>query len=497
SEEGEKSEEGEGGTTVINEVLMEPVTGAIGGPIHDRVCSLQLKIPPELTVLCDLISSSDPSKRQVDVTAICDPGAGRSYWISSDDCETTFPTEPTNRWVELADGSKCAINRKIRVHVSLKKPEAATVGPVEFLVLPYEQSRLGGSYRLLIGRDLGGYLGLQLDLGKGLVSVGDGRTEEHRGALSDSQSGDECDLLRYLGVDAPGVVAQPEPIASDTHLVPELTEELQQVSERVIGEVASSGTIKSPELPGYRLYARELAAGDIRDCAQQRAAIFVELPPVTGSVPRVQRYAHSLYTKLSSEHQATYGKLIDDFVQRQWWWSERDIPDSVKSRQRLPESPCFLTQLTRKPRLVVDCRVVNAALGRASSLKIKVTAQLLSIRADGSCCLLTADVQQAFYRCRVTNYLIPLLTAVGLFFSLRVIFGLNGGAGILQLGLGEIVEKAVRSFASLEWVQKAFCSHLYMDDWTAHGSDLRTVLHLFALTIFCMLLFGFASQLAK
>ncbi|EER01921.1 hypothetical protein Pmar_PMAR024110, partial [Perkinsus marinus ATCC 50983] len=201
--------------------------------------------------------------------------------------------------------------------------------------------------------------------------------------------------------------------------------------------------------------------------------------------------------KLSSEHQAIYGKLIEDFVQRQWWWSEQDIPDSMEGRQRLPESPCFLTQLTRKPRLVVDCRAVNAALGRASSLKIKVTAQLLSIRADGSSCLLTADVQQAFYRCRVTNYLIPLLTAVGLYFSSRVIFGLNGGAGILQIGLGEIVDKAVRSFANLKWVQKAFSSHLYMDDWTAHGSDVLTILHLFALTIYCMLLFGFASQLAK
>ncbi|KAF4647012.1 hypothetical protein FOL47_005238, partial [Perkinsus chesapeaki] len=78
-----------------------------------------------------------------------------------------------------------------------------------------------------------------------------------------------------------------------------------------------------------------------------------------------------------------------------------------------------------------------------------------------------------------------------------VIFGLNGGAGILQLGLGEIVGTVVRQFANLEWVQNAFCNHLYMDDWTAHSSDISLALHLFALTIWCMLLFGFASQLAK
>ncbi|KAF4646675.1 hypothetical protein FOL47_005813, partial [Perkinsus chesapeaki] len=181
------------------------------------------------------------------------------------------------------------------------------------------------------------------------------------------------------------------PMGFEAHLVPKLTGELQRVGESVLEEVVGRGSIKSPELPGYRLYARELAQDEIKDCAQQKAAIFVELPTVSGSVPKVQRYAHSLYSKLSSQHKETYGRLIDDFVQRHWWWSEDGIPDDIKSRSRLPESPCFLTQLTRKPRLVVDCRAMNASLGRVSSLRIKVTAQLLSIRVEGSCCLLTAD----------------------------------------------------------------------------------------------------------
>ncbi|KAF4650761.1 hypothetical protein FOL47_000877, partial [Perkinsus chesapeaki] len=179
--------------------------GGIDEASFDKVCSLQLEVPPELTVHCDLISSKDPSKRLTDVMAICDPGAGRSYWILADDCEAILPTETTTRWVELADGSRCSINRKVEVHLALKRPTAPTVGPVEFLVLPYEQSRVKGNYRLLIGRDLGGYLGLQLDLGTGTVSIGVGT--HGAGKLLDESSSDldGCDILGYVGVDTPGV----------------------------------------------------------------------------------------------------------------------------------------------------------------------------------------------------------------------------------------------------------------------------------------------------
>ncbi|EER20368.1 hypothetical protein Pmar_PMAR010102 [Perkinsus marinus ATCC 50983] len=398
-----------------------------------------------------------------------------------------FHRIPTAVWVGLADGSRCSITEMIAVVVTVRKPLEASLGPVNVSVLPNHERN--SETCMLIGRDLGAALGLCLDLGAGVV-----RSAEKS---ADEPIVDNSDFVRYVDQLSATTAAQPRLVDACTteYLTPSLPEDLSKKVKALINRSVAEGFFQEPTLPGYRLAFRNLSKEDKPDCVEQVAALFVDLPDTPIATAKSRLYALHAYKKLAEGQKSVYSKLIEAYVARGFW---RPVSgDEVTStRITLPPCPCFVTNWERKPRVVLDCRPVNQALGKVSSPRVIPWTLILAMRLQGDVVLLQGDCEAAFYKCRLLRHTVLIQAATGLFECLRVSFGLHFGPGSLTTGIHRI-ETSIRNVLTELWPLVNMVIRWYVDDLVMSADDVAIAVAGFAMVIYALLLLGFSAQMAK
>ncbi|KAF4714303.1 hypothetical protein FOZ62_026353, partial [Perkinsus olseni] len=485
--------------------------------LNDHQHTVFLETPPELSILLDITDAtlspsahglSRPPGQLSGVRAVVDSGAGKSYitfgYSAHRSSESKgFHKIPTAVWVGLADGSRCSITETLSLFVTVKEPPEVTLGPVKVSVLPNHEKT--SETRMLIGRDLGAALGLCLDLSTGTV---------RRAAIPPGEPvAEEADYIRYVEQLEAVTTAQPrlkEDQASG-YLKPLLPGDVRQKAEAVVQRLVALGDFQDPALPGYRLSFRRLAHGEDPDCVEQLAALFIDLPETPMAEVRSRLYAQHAYNKLTCEQKAIYAKLIDAYVVRGFW---RAVGPGGTSTHRipLPPCPCFVTNWERKPRVVLDCRPVNRALGKVSSPRVIPWTLVLSMRLQGDLLLLqgdceaafykcrllrhAGDCEAAFYKCRLLRHAVLIQAAIGLFECVRVSFGLHFGPGLLTTGVHR-VEQQIRDLIIGLWPLVNVVIRWYVDDLMMSADDAITAVAAFAVVISVLLLLGFTAQMAK
>ncbi|KAF4648834.1 hypothetical protein FOZ61_002110, partial [Perkinsus olseni] len=167
-----------------------------------------------------------------------------------------------------------------------------------------------------------------------------------------------------------------------------------------------------------------------------------------------------------------------------------------EGKECLPASPIFLAQLEKKPRLVLDCRGVNQSLGGVSSSRRATSDVLIAVRLNGGD-LIVADLQKAYYRCRLVDRWVLLATAIGEFVSDRVVFGLHFGAGCLQGAVKEIIMTMLELMKGLSEEQILLFILYYMDDIVIQEAEVEGIVRAFALLFAILRILGFVAQCDK
>ncbi|KAF4648607.1 hypothetical protein FOL47_002991, partial [Perkinsus chesapeaki] len=470
-------------------------------------------VPAELQVRTDVVSAVDPKHRILGIKGTIDPGAGRTYLCLPKDRasrQRSIPTTKVSKWAKLADGSRTAITEEAEVYLTLwLEGESITAAPhmVRVLYSEHVEDRAG----LLIGRDIGSRVRLKLDLATGTVSRSKGGALSDTRAEPEEQGGDSAEaidvirymqdnVIKYIDCQSQGVGTQPSPKEEDRAIYPVLPQQERDAASAVVAELVEKGDIVVEGLPDYRLSFRKLEEGCRRDCEGQEAAVYIELPRRRAkdtAALRIPRYEMAAYRKLEKHHQEIYRNLVQEFVEK-GWWIKKDAQDreDFQGKECLPASPIFLTQLEKKPRLVLDCRGVNESLGEVSSCRRTTSDILLAVRLNGGD-VLVADLQKAYYRCHLLSQWVLLATAIGEFVTSRMAFGLHFGAGCLQGSLKEIIATMTERMRKLVLGKILLFIMFYMDDIVLQTASIMVMVKAFALLFMILRILGFVVQVDK
>ncbi|KAF4678770.1 hypothetical protein FOZ63_013517, partial [Perkinsus olseni] len=216
----------------------------------------------------------------------------------------------------------------------------------------------------------------------------------------------------------------------------------------VMRDMRNESWVPVPSTSGmYQARIRSVVGDDITDLPNQRFICEVMIPKIASTEKiRGRSYAVRMYERLSVEQKTIYHDLVQAYVDAKFWYPASSATSGPTVS--LPGAQVFLLPGgSRKPRLVVDMRDINAHLPKASSNQPSLWLPVATMRALGGRTTVIGDARAAFYKVRLVSpdenpLVLTLETGIGTYTSSRLVFGIVVGPSGLSANLGRIVERA-------------------------------------------------------
>jgi len=219
-------------------------------------------------------------------------------------------------------------------------------------------------------------------------------------------------------------------------------------SDLVLKQLVSQDWCPLQRSPSYEIRLRNVTRYDKKDHPDQTHLFEVKVPKPSEKVDQSEIYVRELesrvresYRKMSPTKQSIHRELTVNYENLGWW--KRATVDECRKHSSFTPAPCFLIGggviSTKKPRIVVDFRPLNETIPDSSTPGLTPAHCLASLRMTHPEAVVIADASSAFYKIRIFEDALWLITAVdgkhGIevvhILCSRVVFGVQFGPSSL------------------------------------------------------------------
>ncbi len=438
--------------------------------------------PPELAMKGTISQVRDGTLHHSNAHVVVDSGAGLAYLLVDNFKELPFVIQraPPGMSVILADDTPRGIDFTCTLHLTI--PPAA---PKEITLRLLQVKAVNRKeFTILLGRQ--SQLDLKMIIIHGSKILIDGLSVSSSNGIADADHiEDSIDHLK-------NIVELIQPDKREDFIIPATNPVGDLLVKEIIEKITKMEWFPVNKCPGISCRLRPLFPVETTDSACQSHAFELTLPTPTIPLHSIANryYARSAYEKLSGDNQAAYRDMINEYLQIGWWTAI----DSTKPicTPLYPSANVFLVSASgRKPRLVADFRPLNEVIPSASSVSPLIWQVLAAIRTESPATIAILDAKHAFYRNRLKDVSLRLLTGIGAFDCSRMCFGVSFGPGGLNATLGLLIDLVRRVLG-----QYPCMISLFVDDASVSGNAAHVLVAL-RIILLAMSTAGFEVPIVK